>query len=329
MKKTIIFFCLILVLISGSGCGRKKNRLIIFNAASLHALFSDVGKELKKDYPDLEIVQESSGSRVAAKKISDLRRVCDVIGSADYTVIDTLLSPDYIDRNIKFGKTEIVIAFTDRSKYKEKINKNNWFEIFLRKDVKIGYVDPDQGPMGYRTILCWKLADIYYKNKKGSVRPAERPVSSALETAADVALQEYNKLHLSGSIFESLLKKCSKKYIRPHVNDLLSLLEMGEIDYGLMYSFTAKQHNLRYIKLPDKINLGNLDLKFYYSQVSVEIAGKKRGEKIVKKGEPMIYSIALVKDTPNPEMGRKFTELLLSDIGKKIMRRYDFEPLED
>jgi molybdate/tungstate transport system substrate-binding protein len=299
MKKIIFFLAIVmLVLITVSGCGRKKEKLIIFNAASLHVLFGDVGKELKKNYPRLEIVPESSGSRVAAKKISDLKRVCDVIGSADYTVIDKLLVPNHVENNIKFGKTEIVIAFTDRSKYKDEINKDNWFEIFLRKDVKIGRVDPDQGPIGYRTIFCWKLADIYYKNKKQQ-------------------------------IFKSLIKKCLQKYIRPHVNDLLFLLETGEIDYGLMYSFTAKQHNLRHLRLPDEINLGNFDLRPYYSQVSIEISGKRRGEKIIKKGEPMIYSVALVKDAPNPEMGREFIKILLSDKGKKIMKKYDFIPLED
>jgi len=88
-------------------------QLIIFHAGSLAVPFKQICDEFKRLHSKVEIVREAAGSRLRARKITDLYRPCDVIVSADYTVIDTLLIPEYAEWNIKFASNEMVIAFRE------------------------------------------------------------------------------------------------------------------------------------------------------------------------------------------------------------------------
>jgi molybdate/tungstate transport system substrate-binding protein len=260
--------------------------LIIFNAGSLSVPFKEISEEFNKVYPEVNIIREAAGSRKCARKITDLKKDCDIMASADYTVIDQLLIPDYADWNIKFATNEMTLVYTDESKYSDEINMDNWFDILLKDDVAYGRSDPNADPCGYRAVLAVKLSDKYYN---------EPDLSKVL-------LQKDNQ------------------YIRPKETDLLALLESLNIDYIFLYRSVAQQHNLKYLVLPDEINLKNPEFAELYHSVTVDISGKKPGEFITKKGEPMVYGITVLKNAPNKEAAMKFVEFLLSkDKGMRIM----------
>ncbi|MFL5448634.1 MAG: tungstate ABC transporter substrate-binding protein WtpA, partial [Gemmatimonadales bacterium] len=67
--------------------------LVVFNAGSLAKPFSDLLKAFKATHPDVISAQENSGSLEAARKLTDLGKIPDVIGVADYGVIAKLLIP--------------------------------------------------------------------------------------------------------------------------------------------------------------------------------------------------------------------------------------------
>lgn len=260
--------------------------LIIFHAGSLSIPLKEVSEAFNKEYPDVNIIREAAGSRKCARKITDLKRECDIMASADYTVIDQLLIPVYADWNIKFATNEMTIVYTDKSKYSNEINRGNWYNILMKDDVVYGRSDPNSDPCGYRAVLTMKLADKYY-----------------------------NKDSLS----KVLLKK-DVRYIRPKETDLLALLESHNIDYIFLYRSVAQQHGLKYLILPDEINLKNPAFAELYHSVTVDISGKKPGEFITKRGEPMVYGITILKDAPNKKAALKFLEFLLDkDKGMKIM----------
>jgi len=77
------FFCIL----STSWAGQKVV-LKVFHAGSLSIPFSKMEKEFEAKYPSVDIIREASGSRKAARKITDLKKPCDIMASADYTVID-------------------------------------------------------------------------------------------------------------------------------------------------------------------------------------------------------------------------------------------------
>ena len=90
------------------------------------------------------------------------------------------------------------------------------------------------------------------------------------------------------------------RFIRPKETDLIALLETGTIDYIFLYRSVASQHGLLFITLPDVINLKNPGYSERYGTVSVEISGKRPGEKIVKRGAPIVYGITIPSNSPSP-----------------------------
>ena len=261
-------------------------QLIIFHAGSLAVPFKQVCEEFNKSHPDVKIICEAGGSRVCARKIADLNRPCDVLASADYTVIDTLLIPQHADWNIKFAANEMVIAFRKDSRRADQINKVNWCDILLDKDVAFGRSDPNADPCGYRAVLTIKLAEKFYN----------RPGLADKLPAKD------------------------QRYIRPKEVDLLALLETGELDYWFIYRSVAEQHKLKYIMLPDEINLKKTQLRDLYRTASVKITGNTPGTFITKYGEPIVYGVTIPKNAPNHKLALAFVNFLLdADKGGAIL----------
>jgi molybdate/tungstate transport system substrate-binding protein len=265
-----------------------KGELVVFHAGSLSVPFKQMAEAFEKEYPQVDVKLEAAGSVACARKITDLNRMCDVFGSADYKVINELLIPDYTAWNLKFAGNEISIVYNHNSRYSDEINKDNWYSVLQKEDVAYGRSDPNSDPCGYRSVLCMKLAEKYYQ--------------------------------IEGLANEVLSK--DKKFIRPKEVDLIALLEMGAIDYMFIYRSVAVQHGLEYIELPDSINLSNPKLADWYGQVSTEINGKKPGEKIKFDGEPIVYGSTILRDAPNPRAALEFIKFLLSpEKGLKIMEQ--------
>jgi len=144
----------------------KQKELIIFHAGSLSVPVKQIAQEYQKRNPDTKIFLESAGSLICARKITELKKPCDIIASSDYFVINELLIPDYASWSIRFATNEIVIAYQEKSKYSKEINPDNWMDILQKKDVIYSRSDPDSDPCGYRTVFTFMLAEKYY-NKPG------------------------------------------------------------------------------------------------------------------------------------------------------------------
>ena len=275
-----------LILVSCTTKNKENNKLIIFHAGSLSVPFKQMKDEFQKENPDIKILLESAGSVKCARKITDLNKDCDIMASADYTIIDELLIPDYTNWNIKFASNEMAIVYHDASKYSNEINAQNWYEILLREDVFFGRSDPNSDPCGYRAILTSQLAEQYY-NQAG---------------------------------FTNKIIAKNQEYIRPKEVDLLALLESNTIDYIFLYRSVAQQHELKYVILPDSINLKNPELREFYKNANVDITGKTPGTTITKTGQSMVYGITVLENAPNKELAIKFVNFVLSKQGgTKIM----------
>jgi molybdate/tungstate transport system substrate-binding protein len=290
MKK-VIFIVLFVLL---AFCTKKqKSELIIFHAGSLSKPFSEMEALFESQNPNVNVIRESSGSKLAARKVAELKKPADIVAVSDYSVIPEVLYPEYADWTIYFAKNSMVIVYTGRSKFSSEINSQNWTETLLRNNVEVGHSDPILDPCGYRALLVMKLAEEYYK--------------------------------LSG-FYNKLRNKIPQKNIRPKETDLVALAEAGEIDYHFNYKSVAEQHNLKYIDLPNEINLSNLKLKEYYKNAKIELKDKE-GKIIKVNGEPILYGITILKDAPHKNIAEEFVQLLLSDAGRKILIKNFQEPL--
>ncbi len=261
--------------------------VIVFHAGSLSVPFHKAAMAFEEAYPGVDIKLEAAGSVACARKIIDLKRDCDIFASADYKVIDKLIVPKHADWNLKFAKNEITLIYKESSRYAGKISLENWHNIILRNNVHFGRSDPDSDPCGYRTVLCLKLAEL-----------------------------QLQSIGLAGEILSK-----DQKHIRPKASDLIALLETGAIDYMFGYASVALQQGFKYLTLPDSVNLSNQALADWYKQVSVDIIGTRPGERISLRGEPILYGITLLKNSPNQNTAVRFLEFLLSsDKGLRIIQ---------
>ncbi len=290
-------------------CGGKKNGqtasrlsgdLIIFHAGSLSMPIKAMADTFMLLNPGVNVLTEASGSMDAARKITELKRDCDIMASADYSVIDKLLIPQYTSQNIHFATNEMAIVYTDRSAHAGEIDTSNWAKILLGEDVVIGRADPDADPCGYRTVLTLKLAEMDFADKG----------ISAIGLADKIQAKD-------------------TRFIRPKEVDLLALLETRSVDYIFLYRSVAEQHHLKYLRLPEKINLGNPELNSYYAKVSTYIRGSRPGEKLTMKGEAMVYGITILDKAPNRAVAEAFVEFLLSDEGgRRILKKMGQAPVK-
>lgn len=271
-----------------------RERLVIFHAGSLSAPFSAIEAEFERRHPEVDVLREPSGSVMAIRKVTELGKKADLVGVADVNLIKEMLYPRFTDFYKTFATNRMVIAYTDKSRYADEINENNWFEILLKDGVRVGRSDPNSDPCGYRTLLLFKLAERYY-GKPG--------------------------------LFDELLRGVGNKYLRPKETDLIPLQWAGEIDYHFQYESVAKKNGFLYINLPREIDLSDPSKESLYESVWVEIVGKKPGEKMKVNGSAITYGIAVIKGG-NEELAREFVEFILSDDGMKILKEEGLEPVK-
>ena len=260
--------------------------LVIFHAGSLTVPLDRLIEAFRAEHPDLEFAAESSGSRTAARKVSELGREADTVMSADYTVIDELLIPEFASWNVEFARNAMVIAYTDGSAYANEITPENWYDMITRGGVIYGHSDPDADPCGYRTLMVWELAELHYG--------------------------------IPG-LYERLEEGCPPGNVRPKAVELIALLQSREMDYAFEYRSVAVQHDLRFVELPDEINLSRAEYADLYARAEVRVSGKEPGETIVKTGKPIVYGLTIPKDAPHPELAVQFIAFVLGPKGREIL----------
>lgn len=298
MKKTLLSLglsALLAVTLSA------KEDVIVFHAGSLSVPFSQIEKAFEKKYPQYDVKREASGSRNAARKITDLHRKADVMASADYKVIDNLMIPNNAKFNAQFATNEMVIAYTKTSKFSKEINAKNWPDIFLRKGVKVAHSNPNMDPCGYRSVLVTKLAEDFYK-KPGF----------------------YDDLLGYGDFYKNGEEKRSKVVVRPKEVDLIALLQTGVYDYLYIYKSVAEQHGFEYLELPKQVSLKDNEFVKFYKTATFKINGKKPGTYITKTAGAMVYGVTIPQNKVCPQNKKgaiKFVQFLLGEEGQKIMAK--------
>jgi molybdate/tungstate transport system substrate-binding protein len=292
-----------------TGTSEREVTLTVFHAGSLSIPFQQLEKEFsayaeKNLGVKVKFQDEASGSVKAVRKVTDLHRKADIVAVADYTLIPQMLVPNYTDFYVLFATNEIVIAFTDKSKYADemKAHPDKWYEILARPDVSFGFSDPNQDPCGYRSVMVMKLADLYYG----------KPIFETL-------VEKNTNIHANGTHIyapKEIQVKTKRLVIRPKETDLTGLVESGSLDYFFIYKSVAEQHNLSYITLPDEINLKDFSKADYYGQVEITLGST--GKTI--KAKPIVYGVTVLKDAPSRELALQFLKFLLGEEGKKVFK---------
>lgn len=284
----------------GAGAGDRGGRLapadtvVVFDAGTLAGPLKAAFDSFATQSPAV-LQQENAGSLETARKLLDLGRTPDVLALADDEIFPRLLMPAHATWYARFARNRMVIAYTDKSRGASEITTSNWYSVLQRSGVETGRSDPNLDPAGYRALLVMQLAE-----------------------------REYGRAGLAAS----LEKAASTRNIRPKSADLVALVQAGELDYAYMYQSSAEAGKLKYVRLPEHIDLGEPADSAFYAQASVRVTGATPGSTVEFRGGLITYGLSIPVGAPHQAAATRFVAFLFSPAGKRAMRAQHLDVLD-
>lgn len=292
-------------------------------AGSLILPFSEIEEAYEALNPDIDILTEGHGSIQVIRHVTELREEADVMAVADFSLIPMMMynikipetDTSYADWYIKFATNTLGIAYTSTSRYADKINDGNWYEILTRPDIKLGLADPRLDACGYRALMLLALAESFYDDNS-ILESVTGEFNPAIETTTDD----------TGNIVtvpEILNPESDRIVLRGSSIRLLALLESGDIDYAFEYRSVAEQHNLEFLELPPEINLGFAKYSAMYQQVKCRLDFHRFSSVQPEfSGLPIIYGITIPNNAPHHEKAGEYIDFILGEQGQEILNNY-------
>ena len=275
----------------------------VFCAGSLTLPLEEIKAKFEEDHGNVEVQIEPSGSVAAVQKITESDKLADVLASADFTLIPSMMMPDYADWYIRFAKNRMVIAYTDGSNYADEINSTNWYEILQRSDVKWAFASPNMDPCGYRTPMVIQLAELEYEDNM--------IFDNLVTDNSAITVTEENGVYQINTP-EELNPNTARLKIREKSVELISMLQEGGIDYAWEYMSVAKQHDLKYVELPESIDLSTVTHTHTYKKVKVQTTSENI------EGKPIVYGVTVPTNAPNKELGEEFIRYMINEEGQTV-----------
>lgn len=299
-------------LVIAAGCTSApaaRTPVTVMVAGSLVDPLAGFEAEYEAAHPGIDLQVEGHGSIQAIRQVTDLDRPVDLVAVADASLIPDLMA-NHTPSYTAFGTTEMVVAFTNASRYADEIDGENWGEVLSRQDVRVGIANPMLDAAGYRGMLVLMLAglergeDLFGPVLGDHLAPALAPAKAG--TGLEVRLPELVRPAPGGKVA-----------LRDGSVFLLSLLEAGGIDYAFEYRFVAEGRGLRYVTLPPSINLGSEAHADDYRDAAVHL-GFQRFSAIgtERTGRVIEYAVAVPDSAPHLDEAREVAEALVRAAGE-------------
>lgn len=250
----------------------KTHTVTVFFAACFSPMMDALRTEAEQTLK-IQLRTEVSGSQVALRKVTELNRECDLLMIADNFLFKEIAS-SHCPWRIDFAHDEVVLGVGIRAQHTDEAEQN-WIPVLLKNNIHLGRVDENLSPIGYRTLLAWRI--------------------------------------LENSGYPDLMMKLKNKTekVVDHVVQLATLLKAGDVDYGFIYRTTCIQYDIRYISLDKKINFGNSDTDYSNATISLSRKEAERERHITFHGSPIIYSLSIPTNAPAKEKAVEFIRFIL------------------
>lgn len=286
---------------------QEKTVVKVFCAGSLAIPLEKIEEKFESDkrllLRNVDVQIETAGSVKTVKKVTDVGKIADVVASADYTLIPSMMFPDYADWYIQFARNRMVLAYSESSRYADEINSQNWYAILRRDDVKWGFSNPNLDPCGYRTPMVIQLAEFEY----GDDSIFEDLIVSNSAITISKASGTYTVM-----VPEDLNPNTSRLTIRDKSVALVSLVQEGGLDYAFEYMSVAKQHDLKFVELPTSVDLSDVEYTSTYNKVKIQLSSGK-----VQTGKPIVYGVTVPKNAVQKELAEEFVEYMINESGRE------------
>lgn len=294
MKRILVVAAVVAAACGGSrGESSASPVLVVFNAGSLARPLRAALDSFALLDP-VEVQQENAGSLETARKLTELGQVPDIIALADEEVFPQLLMPAHVSWYARFAHNRMVLAYTSRSRFAAEITPDNWWKVVVRDGVETGRSDPQLDPNGYRTLLVLQLAERHYGQPGLAIR---------------------------------LLRSMPDRNLRPKEADLVGLLQAGEFDYIWSYESIALAQGLKYVRLPDAIDLSSPADSASYATASVKVRGRG-ADSVTFHGRPIVYAFSVPARAPHREVAERFARWLASVDGRRVLRAQGLAALD-
>lgn len=181
----------------------------------------------------LQLADQIPGGSVEAHGSVAVRRLL-LQGLRDPDAValsDPRLFAGIADRATLFATNALVLAYDPDSAFVEAL-ETDWTNAVVDRGISLGRTDPEQDPLGYRTVMALRLAE---RRDDLSAEAVLGQSSVFLET------------------------------------DLLNVLEGGPLDAAFTYRNMAVQRDLPYVELPDEIDFSNPAFAATYRTVSYDL----------------------------------------------------------
>lgn len=282
------------------GCGREQpptpppRPFLVYTAASIaqpmRAALDSFAKRSGSPY-ELEV----ASSLELVRRVTALDGDPDVMALADPDLFVSLLEPRVVTWHALFARNRMVLAYTSRSAGASEISNANWWEIISRPGVEVGRSDPATDPSGYRTLFVWQLAARHYGIPELPAR---------------------------------MLRAAPERNVRPREADQVALLQAGELDYIWTYENLARLMDLRFVRLPDEIDLGEPADSATYALATARVPGARVGDTITVRGRPILFAVSVPARASHARAGQNFVAFLLSPTGRRILRTANLDVME-
>jgi len=329
-RKWLYFLLILIIALETAGCSlpgpireRNKVKLKVIIAGSLLVPFQSLEKEFEKANPDIDLLLEGHGSVQVIRSVTELNNKADIVAVADDHLIPLMMysaeipesSKPYADWCIKFATNKLGIAYKPESAYSSEINANNWYSIISRPDVIIGLADPRIDAMGYRTLMSMQLAEDYYHDQD----IFEKCIGSAFNPPISII----NNSDLSRIKIPEIVRSTKQKVkLRSYSIQLMALLESGDIDYSFEYESVARQRGLKFLSLPEGIDLSNSDYEKQYQKVKVSLDFKRFASVVPDfEGRQIVYGLTIPNNAFHPEEASRFIKFILGQNGQRIFNQ--------
>lgn len=202
---------------------------------------------------------EAHGSAAVRRLVVDGLREPDAVALAD-----PRLFAGISDRATLFATNALVLTYDPGSAYAPDLRRD-WRSALTAEGIELGRTDPEQDPLGYRTVMALELAERAYGLDAGAVLDASR-------------------------VFRE--------------TDLLNVIEGGGVDAAFTYRNMAVEHDLPHVGLPARIDFSDPGRADVYASVSYDLDhATVHGTPIqyaatatTSRGEPWVESLVTARD---------------------------------
>jgi len=279
-----------LLMLSGCGSGQDRPKLVplrIFYGSGFAPIIDALRAEVERDL-HLHILGEPSGSQAACRKVTDLQRDCDLLILSDSELVASHLA-GVCSWRLDFATDEVVLGISPRAPAPSEA-ETDWTRVLLRPDVRLGRVNENLAPIGYRTLMVWQL-----RETQGMPGLADR-----------------------------LRNKCT--VVVDDVSTLAALLKAADLDYAFIHRSTAVAWDIRHVELDRRINLGDPNVDYSAAVVTYERLKAGAKELVTVHGGPVCWTLTFPDRNQNPQPALAFMRFLLTQKCD-VLERHGLRPL--